>query len=59
VLSRPRGVTVNYTVNIDAQGADKMGLARVEVAIGEDRATLPQRIVETVRDAQSRGATWV
>ena len=52
------GMSVNAPVSvaIDARGADREGLSRVEEQVAKLKAELPSRIVNTVRDAKSRRA---
>lgn len=50
------GSTVNapVSINIDATGADREGLARVEGQLRQLKAELPGRIVSTVEDARKK-----
>jgi phage-related minor tail protein len=52
------GSTINapVSVSIDARGADRDGLSRVEEQVARLKAELPSKIVSTVRDARSRRA---
>ncbi|GMB83412.1 hypothetical protein NN6n1_41950 [Shinella zoogloeoides] len=47
-------VHVSIPITIDATGADAAGLARVERQLATLEATLPNRIVSTVQEAQKR-----
>lgn len=47
-------LTVPISITIDATGADAAGLARVEQQLATLEATLPNRIVATVKNAQQR-----
>jgi len=48
------GVSAPVHVTIDARGADREGLARVEAQVARLKAELPSQVVATVRDAQKR-----
>jgi len=48
------GVNAPIHVTIDARGADREGLARVEAQVARLKAELPSQVVATVRDAQKR-----
>ncbi|MEY9184886.1 hypothetical protein [Bradyrhizobium sp. USDA 313] len=47
-------ISATVSINIDATGADKEGLARVEGQLRQLKAELPDRIVSTVTDAKKR-----
>ncbi|MHB0768169.1 hypothetical protein ACYCVF_29640 [Bradyrhizobium sp. 1.29L] len=47
-------ISAPVSINIDATGADKEGLARVEGQLRQLKAELPSRIVNTVTDAKKR-----
>ncbi|TGN80503.1 hypothetical protein EOW77_0028190 [Bradyrhizobium yuanmingense] len=47
------GVSAPVTISIDARGADREGLARVQVQLARLEAELPGRVVETVKRARS------
>lgn len=46
------GVNVPIHITIDAKGADREGLARVEQQVARLKAELPSRVIEGVRKAQ-------
>lgn len=46
------GITAPVTVSIDARGADAEGLAKLQRQVAIMEATLPSRIVSTVKSAQ-------
>lgn len=48
------GSTFNMPVNIDARGADKDGLMRVEATLRDMQRTLPSKVIQTMREARSR-----
>ncbi|HWM81640.1 MAG TPA: tape measure protein [Pseudolabrys sp.] len=52
------GAPINapVSVSIDARGADRDGLSRVEEQVARLKAELPSRIVSTVKEAKSRRA---
>ncbi|MGB3272219.1 MAG: hypothetical protein WBA66_04920 [Xanthobacteraceae bacterium] len=49
-------ITAPVSIAIDARGADREGLLRVEAQVARLRAELPTQVVATVRDAQKRRA---
>jgi tetratricopeptide (TPR) repeat protein len=51
------GSTFNMPVNIDARGADKDGLMRVEATLRDMQRTLPSKVIQTMREARSRRVT--
>jgi hypothetical protein len=53
-MRRGGSVTAPISIAIDARGADKDGLARVEAQLRDMQRTLPTQIIRTVRDAKSR-----
>ncbi|MEX2480194.1 MAG: phage tail length tape measure family protein [Gammaproteobacteria bacterium] len=47
-------VVIHYSPQIDARGADREGMARIEAQMARDRRDMPRVALQAVREAQSR-----
>lgn len=56
--NRPGGMMVDARAYIDATGADKAAIARLEAGLRERDRALPGRIQATVGNMNSRGRAW-